>query len=147
MKLYYCFILFYSFKQFYSILSYQTDFINIPIVVFQSLSRVQLFATPCTATCQASLSFTISWSWLKLMPIKSVMTSNYLIFCHLLIPLPSIFPSIRIFSNKLVLDIKWPKCWSFSFSINHSNAYLELISFRIDWFNLLAVQGTLKTVL
>ena len=81
------------------------------------------------------------------MPIKSVMTSNHLIFCHLLIPLSSIFPSIRAFSNKLVLDIKWPKCWSFSFSINPSNEYLELISFRIDWFNLLAVQGTLKTVL
>ena len=75
------------------------------------------------------------------------MTSNHFIFCHLLIPLPSIFPSIRIFSNKLVLDIKWPKCWSFSFSINPSTAYLEFISFRIDWFNLLAVQGTLKTVL
>ena len=147
MKFHSCFILYYSFKKLYSILFYQTDVINIPIVAVLTPTCVRLFATPWTAAWQASLSFTISWSCLKLMSIESVMPSNHLIICHLLIPLPSIFPSIRVFSNKSVLHIWWPKYWSFSFSINPSNEYLGLISFRIDWFNLLAVRGTLKSLL
>ena len=113
----------------------------------QLLSHVQLFVTPWKAACQASLSITNSWSFLKLMSIKSVMPSNLLILCHPLIHLPSIFPSIRVFSNESVLCIRWPKYWSFSFSISHSNGYSGLISFRIDWFYLLAVQGTLKSLL
>ena len=113
----------------------------------QSFSRVWLFATPWTAARQASLSITNSWSLLKLMSIESAMPSNHLIFCHPLLLLPSIFPSIRIFSNDSVLWIRWPKYWSFSFSINPSNEYLGLVSFRIDWFDLLAVQGTLKSLL
>ena len=100
-----------------------------------------------TAACQASLSFTISWSLLKLMSIESVMPSNHLILCHPLLLLPSIFPSIRVFSKELALCIRWPKYWSFSFSISPSSDYLGLISFRIDWFDLLAVQGTLKSLL
>ena len=147
MKLYSCFIQFYSFKQFCSILSFQIDFISILNVVFQSLSHVWLFVTQWSAACQASLSLTISWSWLKLMSMESVMPSNHLSFCHLLIPLPSIFPSIRVCSNKLILVIKWPKYWRFSFSIIPSNVYVRFISFRIDWFNLLAVRGTLKSLL
>ena len=114
-------------------------------VFVQSLSHVQLFATPWTAAHQASLSFTISQSLLKLMSIELVMPSNHLILCPLLLPL--IFPSIRVFSNESVLHIKWPKYWSFSFSISPSNEYSGLISFRIDWFDLLAVQGTLKNLL
>ena len=112
-------------------------------VVVQSLSHVQLFTTPWTAACQASLSFTISWSLLKLMSIESVMPS------HPLLPLllPSIFPSIRVFSNESVLHIRWPKYWSFSCSISHSNEYSGLISFRTGWFDLLAVQGTLESLL
>ena len=113
----------------------------------QSLSHVQLFATPGTAAHQASLSITNSQSLLKLMSIESVMPSSHLIFCHPLLLLPSIFPSIRVFSNESVLPIRWPKCWSFSFSISPSNEYSGLISFRIDWFNLLVVQGTLKSLL
>ena len=113
---------------------------------FQSLSHVQLFATSWTAACQASLSFTISWSLLKLMSIESVMPSNYLILCYPLLLLPSIFPSIRVFSNELVLRIRWPKYWSFSFSISPSSEYSWLISFRIC-FDLLAVQGTLMSLL
>ena len=109
----------------------------------QSLSPVQLFATPWTAARQASL-FTNSRSLHKLMSIESVMTSNHLFLCHLLILLPSIFPSIRVFSNESVLHIKWPKYWSFSFNISPSNDYSELISFRTDWFDFPAVQGTLK---
>ena len=105
----------------------------------QSLSRVQLFATPWTAPCQASLSITNSWSLLKLMSIKSVMPSNHLILCHPLLLLPSIFPSIRVFSKESVLHIRRPKYWSYSFSISPSNEYLGLVSFRIDWFDLLAV--------
>ena len=101
-------------------------------VVVQSLSRVWLFATPWTVAHQASLSFTISWSLLKLMSIESVMPSNHLILCHPLLLLPSIFPNIRVFSNELTLHIRWPKDWSFSFSISPSNEYSELISFRID---------------
>ena len=111
--------------------------------VVQSPSHIQLFAIPLTAACQASLSSTISWSLLKLMSIASVMPSNYLILCHPLLLLPSIFPSIRVFSNESALCIRWPKFWSFSFSISPSNEYSRLISFRIDWFDLLAVQGTL----
>ena len=116
-----------------------------PLVQFSSFSRVRLFATPWTAACQASLSITNSWSLLKLSSIKSVMPSNHLILCHLLL-LPSIFPSIRVFSSELGLCIRWPKYWSFSFSISPSNDYSGLISLRIDWFDL-AVQGTLKRLL
>ena len=114
---------------------------------FPSVSHVQLFATPCTAACQASLSITNSWSLLRLMSIELVMPSNYLILCHPLLLLPSVFCSIRVFSNESVLCIRWPKYWSFSFSINPSNEYLGLISFRMDWLDLLAVQGTLKSLL
>ena len=116
-------------------------------LVVQSLSCVQLFVTPWTAAHQASLSFIISQSFLKLMSIELVMLSNCLILCRPLFLLPSIFPSIRVFSNELVLCIRWPKRWSFSFSISPSNEYSGLISFRIDWFDLLAVQGTLKILL
>ena len=104
----------------------------------QSLIRVWLFATPWTAACQAILSITNSWSLLKLMSIESVMPSNHLILCHLLL-FPSIFPSIRDFSNESVFHIRWPKYWSFSFSISPSNEYSGLISFRMDWLDLLAV--------
>ena len=110
----------------------------------QSLSRVQLFVTPWTAAHQASLSITNSWSLLKLISIDSVMPSNHLILCHPLLLLPSIFPSIGFFSNESVLCIRWPKYWSFSFSISPSNDYSGLISFRIDWLALLVVQGTLR---
>ena len=103
--------------------------------------------TPWTAARQASLSITNPWSLFKLMSIKSVMPSNHLFLCHPLLLLPSIFPSIRVFSKELVLCIRWPKYWSFSFSISPSNEYSELISFWIDWLNLLAVQGTLKSLL
>ena len=112
----------------------------------QSFSCVQLFVTPWTAVHQASLSITNSWSLLKLMSIKSVMPSNHLILCRPLLP-PSIFPSIRVFSSELFLCIRWPKYWSFSFSISPSNEYSGLISFRRDWLDLLAVQGTLKSLL
>ena len=112
----------------------------------QSLSRVRLFATPWTAACQASLSITNSWNSFKLICIESVMPSNHLILCRPLLLPPSIFPSIRVFSDESVLRIKWPKYWSFSFSISPFNEYSELISFRIDWFDLLAVQGTLKSL-
>ena len=111
-----------------------------------SQSVVSDSATPWTAACQASLSFTNSRSLLKLMAIESVIPSNHLILCHPLLLLPSIFPSIRVFSKESVL-IRWPKYWSFSFSISPSNEYSGLISFRIDWFDLLAVQGTLKSLL
>ena len=103
--------------------------------------------TPWTAAHQASLSFTISWSLLKLMSIESLMPSNHLILCRSLLLLPSIFPCIRIFSKESALQIMWPKYWSFSFSISPSNEYSGLISFKIDWFDLLAVQGTLKSLL
>ena len=112
-----------------------------------SLSPVQFFVTPWTAACQASLFFTIAWSLLKLMSIESVMPSNHLILCHPLLLLPSIFPSIMVFSNESVHHNRWPKYWSFSFSISPSNKYSGLISFRIDWFDLLTVQGTLKNLL
>ena len=113
----------------------------------QPLSHVRLFATPWTATCQASLSITNTQSLLKLMPIELVMPSNHLIHCCPFLLLPSIFPSIRAFSNESVLHIRWPKYWSFSFSFSPSNEYSGLISFRIDWLDLLAVQGTLKSLL
>ena len=113
----------------------------------QSLSHVQLFATPWTAACQASLSITNCRSLLKLMSIESVMPSNHLILCHPLLLLPSIFPSIRVFSNESVLHIRWPKYWSFSFNISPPNEYSGLISFRMDWLDILAVQGTLKSFL
>ena len=117
------------------------------VVVIQSLSHVQLFATLWTAARQDSLSFTISWSLLQLMSTESVMPSNHLVLCHPLVLLPSIFLSIRVFSNESVLRIRWPKYWSFSFSTSPSNEYSGLISFRIDWFDLLAVKGTLKSLL
>ena len=109
----------------------------------QSLSRVRLFVTPWTAARQTSLSITNSWTLLKLMPIESVMPSNHPILCHPLLLLPSIFPSIRVFSNESALCIRWPKYWSFSFNISPSNEHPGLISFRRDWLDLLEVQGTL----
>ena len=113
----------------------------------QSLSRVQLFVTLWTAVCQASLSITNSWSLLRLMSIESVMPSNHLILCHPLLVLPSIFPSISVFSNESVLCMSWPNYWSSSFSISPSNEYSGLISFRMDWSDLLVVQGTPKSLL
>ena len=113
----------------------------------QLLSRVRLFVTPWTAAHQASLSTTNSQSLLKLMSITSMMPSNHLILCHPLLLLPSIFPSNRVFSNESVPRIKWPNYWSFSFSISPSNEYSGLISFKIDYLDILAVQGTLKSLL
>ena len=113
----------------------------------QLLSCVGLFVTAWTTACQASLSITNSWSLLKLMSIESVMPSNHLILCCSLLFPPSIFPSIRVFSSESALHIRWPKYWSFSLSISPSNEYSELISFRMDWLDLLAVQGTLKSLL
>ena len=113
----------------------------------QALSPIQLFVTPWTAAHQDSLSINNSQSLLRLMSIESVMPSNHLILCHPLLLPPSMFPSIRVFSNESVLHIRWPKYWSFSFSISPSNEYSGLTSFRIDWFDLLAVQGTLKSLL
>ena len=113
----------------------------------QLLSHVQLFATPWTAAHQTCLSITNSWSLLKFMSFDWVMPANHLILCHpLLLPL-SIFSNIRVFSNKSFLHIRWPKCWSFSFNISPSNEYSVLISFRMDWLDLLAVQETLKSLL
>ena len=116
-------------------------------VQFSSLSHVLLFATPWTAVRQASLSITNSRSLLKLMSIESLMPSNHFILCHPLLLLPSIFPSIRVFANGSVLRIRWLKYWSFSFNISPSNEHSGLISFRMDWLDLLAVQGTLKSLL
>ena len=113
----------------------------------QWLSRVQLVLTTCTAACQASLLITKSCSLLKLMSVESVMPSKHLIFCHPLVLLSSIFPSIRVLSNESVLHIRWPNYQSFSFSISPSNKYSRLISFRMDWLDLLAVQRTLKSLL
>ena len=113
----------------------------------QSLSHVWLFATPWTAAPQASLSITNTWSLLKLMSISSVMPSNHLILCCPLLLLPLIFPSIRVFSNESALHIRWPKYWSFSFSISPCNEYSGLISFRMDWLDLLVLQGILKSLL
>ena len=119
-----------------------------PAVQFSSVAQsCQLFATAWTAACQASLSITNSRSLLKLMSIELVMPSHHLILCHPLLLLPSIFPSIRVFSYESVLRIRWPKYWSFSFSISPSNEYSGLIFFRTDCFDLLAVQGTLKSLL
>ena len=113
----------------------------------QSLSRVRLFLTPWTAARQASLSITNSRSLPNLMSIESVMPSSYLILCRSLLLLPSIFPNIRVFSNESALHIRWPKYWSFSLNISPSNEHSELISFRMDWLDLLLVQGTLKSLL
>ena len=122
-------------------------FISCSVSPVQSLSCVWLLATPWTAARQASLTITNSQSLLKLMSIESVMPSNHLILCRPLLLPPSTFPSIRIFSNESVLCIRWPKYWSFSFSISPSNEYSRLISFRNSWFDCLAVQGTLKSFL
>ena len=113
----------------------------------QSLSCVWLFAAPWTAACLASLSITNSQTLLKLMSIESLMPSNYLILCRPLLLLPSVFPSIRVFSSESVLRMRWPKYWSFSFSVSPSNEHPGLISFRMDWLDLLAVQGTPKSLL
>ena len=113
----------------------------------QLLSHVQLFATPWTAAHQTCLSITNSWSLLKFMSFHWVMPANHLILCHPLLLPPSIFSNIRVFSNKSFLHIRWPKCWSFSFNISPSNEYSVLISFRMDWLDLLAVQETLKSLL
>ena len=118
---------------------------NRTVVFVQSLSCVRLFSTQWTTARQASLSFTITWSLLKLMSIVSVMPSNHLILCHPLLLLPSIFPSIRVFSNESAVCIRWPKYWSFSFNFSPSNEYPGLISFRMDRLDLFAVQGTLKS--
>ena len=115
--------------------------------VVQLLSHVWLTVAAWTAACQAPLSFTISQSLLKFMSTELVMLSNHLILCHPLLLLPSIFSSVRVFSNELVLCIRWPKYWGFSFSISPSSKYSELISFRIHWFDLLAIQETLKSLL
>ena len=117
------------------------------VVVVQSLNCVPLFATSWTAEGQVFLSFTISRRLLTLMSVESVVPSTRLILCHPVLLLPSVFPSIRVFSNELALYIRWPKYWSFSFSISPSSEYSGLISFSIDWFDLLAVQGTLKSLL
>ena len=127
--------------------SFQRVRVIVVFVIVQSLSRVQLLTIPWTARCQDSSSITISRSLLKLMSIESVMPSNHLVLCHSLVPLPSLFPSIKIFSNELALRIRQSKDWSFSLSISPSNEYSRLISFRIDWFDLLVVQGTLKSLL
>ena len=116
-------------------------------VAVQLLSCVQLFATPWTAACQAFLFFTISWSLLKLMSIELLMPSNHLILCYPLFLLSSIFPSIGVFSNESALGIKWPEYWSFNFNISPSDEYSGLTSSKIDWFDLLEVQGTLKSLL
>ena len=120
---------------------------NSTSLLFSSVAQsCRVFATPWTAAHQASLSITSSQSLLRLLSIESVMLSSHLILCHPLLLPPSILPSIRVFSNKSVLRIRWPKYWSFSFSISPSNEYSGLISFRMDWLDLLAVQGTLKTL-
>ena len=152
---------FVAFKFFFSIFWILVSFLTIGCIVHTdafitfllfcqfssvySLSRVWVFATPWTAARQASLSITNSWSLLKLMSIELVMPSNHLILCRGLLLLPSIFPSIRVFSNESALRIRWPKYWSFSFNISPSNEHPGLISFRMDWLDLLAVQGTLKS--
>ena len=131
-------------------MKYKTEVSTTTLKVFSSvqlLCCVRLFATPWTAVCQASLSNTNSQALLKLMSIKSVMPSNHLTLCYPLLLLPSIFPSIRVFSNKSALCIRWSKYWSSSFSISPSSEYSGLISFRMDWLDLLAVQGTLKSLL
>ena len=116
------------------------------VAVVQSLSPVRRFATPWTAAHWVSLSFAIAWSLLKLMSVESMMPFKHLILCCPLLLLPEVFPSIRVFSNESALRIRWPKYWSFSFSISPSNEYSGLISFRMDWLDLLAVQGSLKSL-
>ena len=128
-------------------LDYLPFFLTQAVVVVQLLSCVQLFVAPWTAGHQAFMSFAISWSLFKLTSSESVMSSNQLVLCRPLLLLPSIFPSSRVFSSELALRIRWPKYWKVSFSIGPSNEYSGLISFRIDWFDLLAVQGTLKSPL
>ena len=125
----------------------KSRFASVIVVVIQSLSHIQLFVTPWTAACQAFLSFTISRRLLKLMSIELMMPSNLLVLCCSLLLPPSIFPRIRVFSDELALRIRWPECWSFSFSISPSNKYSGLIPFRIDWFVPLEVQGTLMSLL
>ena len=139
--------------EYLGLISFRIDLFDLlAVLVFiqfssvQSLSCIQLFATPWTVACLASLSITNSQSLPKLMSIESVMPSNHLILCHPLL-LPSIFPSIRVFSNESVLRVRWPKYWSFSFNISPSNEYSGLISFRMDWLDLLAVQRPLKSLL
>ena len=122
-------------------------YLSVQFSSVQSLSHVHLFVIPWNAACQASLSITNSQNLLKLMSIESVMPSNHLILCHPLLLLPSIFPSITVFSNESDLCSRWPKYWSFSFSISPSKEHSGLISFRMDWLDLLAVQGTLKSLL
>ena len=134
----------------YGILEYFEHNIDINeywMIQFSSVTQsCPSLTTPWTTAQQACLSISSSWSLLKVMTIKSVMPSNHLILCRPLLLLPSIFPSIRVFSNESVLHIRWPKYWSFNFNISSSNEYSRLISFRIDWFDLLAVQGTLKSL-
>ena len=120
---------------------------EVVVVVFQLLTCVQLFATPWTAVRQASLSFAISWSLLRLMSIESAMPSNHLTLCRPLLLLLSVFPSIRVFFSESVLHIRQPKYWSFSFRISPSNEYSGLISYRMDWLDFLVAQGTLKSLL
>ena len=120
---------------------------NAQFSLVESFSRVWLFATPWTAACQASLSITNSWGLLRLLSIELLMPSSHLILCCPLLLPPSIFPSIRVFSNESALHIRWPKCWSFSFNISPSNEHPGLISLRMDWLDLLAAQGTLKSLL
>ena len=124
----------------------ETDISSLFVVGGQSLSFVRLCVTPWTIAHQASLSFTIFWSLLKVLSLV-MMPSNHLILCHSLLLLPSVFPHIRVFSSDSALRIRWPKYWSFSFSINASNKYSGLTSSMIDWFDLLVVQGTLKSLL
>ena len=131
---------------FFLLSHWRNPLVHYMYVAVQSLSHVWHFVTPWTTACQASLSLTISRSLLKVMSIESVMPSNYLILCRPLLLPTSIFPSIRVFSNKLAIFIRWPKYWGFSLSISPSNEYSELIFFRIYWFDLLAVQGTLKSL-
>ena len=126
---------------------YLTRYKHSANVVVQSLSCVQPFATARTVARQASLSFTVSWSLLKFMSVELVMLSNHLILCCSLLLLPSVFPTVRLFSNESSLLIRWPKYWSFSFSTSPSNEYSGLIFLKIDWFDLLVVQGTLKSLL
>ena len=128
-------------------LTHSASFLQYVFSSVQLLSRVRLFETPWIEAHQASLSITNSWNLLKLMSIRSMMPSNHIILCHPLLLLPSIFPSIRVFPNESILCIRWPKYWSFSFSISPSNEYSGLICFRIYWFDLFTVQGTLKSLL
>ena len=124
---------------------YTINIHTVQLSLVQLLSSVRLFVTTLTTACQASLSITNSWNLPKLMSIESVMPSNHLILCHPLLLLPSIFPSVRVLSDESALCIRWPKYWSFSFSISPSNEHQGLISFRMDWLDLLAVQGTLES--